>query len=151
VLSTTKGALMAFASTMLIGASYPTVSGVTTFTVPLTGNAESNVAHPSGGSGDPDGSGFVKLTFDPARKQVCYDFRLSRVATPLMAHIHQGEPLQNGQPVVTLFTGPGADLDKCVVWLRGQLSQIVSNPADFYVNLETTEFPDGALRGQLSR
>jgi hypothetical protein len=146
----TKGALIAIASTALMGASIPIVSGVTTFTVPLSGNAESNFVHPSGGTGDPDGTGSVRLSFDPAKKQLCYNFRLSGVSTPLMAHIHQGEPLRNGPPVVTLFTGPGANLDDCVVWLRGQLSQIVSNPAGFYVNVETTEFPDGALRGQLA-
>jgi hypothetical protein len=67
-----------------------------------------------------------------------------------MAHIHRGPPLRNGPPVVTLFTGPGGKLDDCVIWLHGQLAEIVANPSDFYVNFETTEFPDGALRGQIS-
>jgi len=62
---------------------------------------------------------------------------------------HAGPPLSNGPPVVTLFTGPGAALDGCVTWLHGQLAEIVANPSSFYVNIETTEFPDGALRGQL--
>ena len=68
-----------------------------------------------------------------------------------MAHIHQGPPLRNGPPVVTLFTGPGGDLADCVKWTHSQLAQIVADPANFYVSVETTEYPDGALRGQLAR
>lgn len=138
--------LMAFA---LIGAGQRR-SGNTTYVVGLTGAAESNIAHPSGGTGDLTDSGYVKLTIDPARRLLCYRFKLSGMSTPLMAHIHQGIPMQIGPPVVTLFTGPGARLADCVIWTRGQLAEIVANPADYYVNIATIDFPDGALRGQLA-
>ena len=141
---------VALASAALIGAASPDPSGVTTYSIPLTGAAESNIAHPMGGTGDPNGSGSVRLAVNPGNKQVCYDFKLSGLATPLMAHIHQGAPLKNGPPVVTLFTGPGAKLDGCVIWLHGQLAEIVDNPANFYVDIDTLEYPDGAFRGQLS-
>jgi hypothetical protein len=143
-------AFLALASTALIGNGTPDRSGITTYRIPLSGAAESNIAHPWGGTGDPNGFGSVTLAVNPTNKQVCYDFKLSGVATPLMAHIHQGGPLKNGPPVVTLFTGPGAKLDGCVTWLHGQLAQIVGDPADFYVDIDTIEYPDGALRGQLS-
>ena len=147
--SITGAALAVLAATALAGAASNNVSGVTTYKVPLSGVAETNFAHPAGGTGDPDGRGMVELKIDPGRKQVCYEFELSGLSTPLMAHIHAGPPLSNGPPVVTLFTGPGVPLDGCVTWLRGQLAEIVANPSSFYVNIETTEFPDGALRGQL--
>ena len=51
--------------------------------------------------------------------------------------------------LVTLFTGPGGNLDDCLMWTEKWLSDIVANPSSFYVNLYTTEYPDGALRGQL--
>jgi hypothetical protein len=102
-----------------------------------------------GSRGDRDGSGSVKLTVDPAGKQICYDFDLSGLATPLMAHIHRAPPSRVGPSVVTLFTGPGVDLDNCVMWREDALAEIVSDPSIFYVNLSTTEYPDGALRGQL--
>jgi hypothetical protein len=121
-----------------------------TYTVELTGRAQTNFAHPSGGTGDPDGSGDVWLAIDPAKKQVCFDFRLTGLATPMMAHIHQGAPLKNGPPVVTLFTGLDNDLANCVMWTRGQLAEIVANPSNYYVTVDTTEYPDGALRGQLA-
>jgi hypothetical protein len=150
VASKIEALVAALAASTLIGATANPVPGVTTFRVPLSGAAESNFAHSAGGTGDLHGSGSVILRIDPANKRVCYDFRLSRVSTPLMAHIHQGVPLQIGPPVVTLFTGPGAQLDDCVVWLHGQLAAIVATPADYYVSIETTEYPDGALRGQLA-
>ena len=68
----------------------------------------------------------------------------------MMAHIHRGQPLRNGPSVVTLFTGMGGELEDCVLWTNKQLGAIAAEPANYYVNVYTTEFPDGALRGQLS-
>lgn len=142
-----KLGLGALASAALVGAS--PVAGVKTFTVRLSGNAETNFAHPAGGTGDMDGSGIVTLTVDPARKLICYDFRLSGLSEPMMAHIHKGLPLQNRAPVIILFTGTHSALDNCAPSTRSQLTDIVIEPADYYVSVDTTEFPDGAVRGQL--
>ena len=139
-----------FCSVSILGAASNPDPTMRTFTVPLTGAAQSNFAHPSGGTGDMDGTGVARLTIDPEGKQLCYDFRLSGLSTPLLANIHHGKMLHNGPPVVTLFTGPGGELDGCVYWLRSQLTEIVSDPQDFYVEIGTTEYPDGALRGQLA-
>lgn len=117
-----------------------------TYIVALSGDAEVI----SGTDGDMDGSGKVKLTLDTQRNQVCYDFSVSKLATPLMAHIHKGSKFVSGPSVVTLLTGPGADLHNCVPWTEKCLTRIVADPANFYVNLYTTEYPDGALRGQLA-
>ena len=120
-----------------------------TFTVALTGDAEATKeAAPA--LGDTDGLGSVKLVVDLASNQICYEFRLSKVATPLMAHIHRAPQQHRGPSVVTLFTGPGGELRDCVMWTEERLEEIVSEPSNFYVNLYTTEYPDGALRGQLS-
>ena len=147
-----KVALVAVASAALVGAASPAKlasSDAATFSVPLTGHAERSFVRDPSLSGDLDGSGTVKLVVDLDNKQICYDFTLSEVATPLMAHIHKGPELSNGPSVVTLFTGPGADLDDCLMWTEKWLTQIVADPSAFYVNLYTTEFPDGALRGRL--
>ena len=146
-------ALVILASTSLTIAaspSRPAPADKATFTVPLTGVAEARHITASGLKGDLDGSGRVRLAVDLGSRQICYDFTLSNVDTPLMAHIHRGSDKSDGPSVVTLFTGPGADLADCVVWTNKWLAEIVSNPSDFYVNLYTTEFPDGALRGQLA-
>src|SRR3954447_2883809 len=151
MLSKVSVGLLAVASPAVIGAANNNPYAVTKYTVPLVGYTVSNIAHPAGGVGDPDGSGSVTLTINAAKKRLCYKFALSKVSTPLIANIHEGPPLRNGPPVVTLFTGPGGKLDNCVTWTHRQLAQIVAYPSDFYVDVSTTEFPDGALRGQLSR
>lgn len=141
--------LIALASIALINVTAPSRPATTaeqSYVVPLIGEAERNDLAPRG---DSDGSGLARLTLKPAAEQICYDFSLSGVATPLMAHVHEGSEMQNGPSVITLFTGPGGKLDDCVPWTEKQLTAIVDDPASFYVNLSTTEFPDGALRGQL--
>ena len=116
----------------------------------LTGRAETNVAHPHGGTGDLNGSGLVKLTISPVKREVCFDFTVEDVATPLMAHIRQARALRNGPPIVSLFTGTGSDLDGCAPANTRQLADMIEHPSLYYVSIATTEFPDGALRGQLS-
>lgn len=139
-------ALATIAAVPLLGASLPAAGS---YTVALTGQAEVNQIQPQGFGGDMNGSGLARLTVDPASRRICYDFTVSGLATPLMAHIHKGATLETGPSVVTLFTGPGGDLDGCVMWTEKWLAQIVADPSDFYINLSTTEYPDGALRGQL--
>ena len=119
------------------------------FSVLLSGSSE--LAGNAGRrlEGDADGSGVLQLTIAPGERRLCYDFAVARVATPLMAHIHRNVDQGTGPTVVTLFTGPGGRLEDCVMWTEKWLDAIVSDPADFYVSLATTEFPDGALRGQL--
>lgn len=140
---------LSLSSLALIGATSANLPELKNFTVPLTGQAESGLVPAAGLGGDMDASGLVRLEVDVAKRQICYDFTLSDVATPLMAHIHKGRPQHVGPSVVTLFTGPGVDLRDCVPWTEKWLAAIAANPANFYVNVSTTEYPDGALRGQL--
>ena len=132
---------------LLIGATSPSRTEI--YTAQLRGDAEASVINSSSVAGDPDASGRVRITIDAAREQVCYDFDLNGISTPMMAHIHRAPAFRNGPTVVTLFTGLGGDLDDCVRWTPKQLAAIVADPSSYYVNIYTTEFPDGALRGQL--
>jgi len=119
-----------------------------TLTVPLSASAE--VVEAVGLSGDADAKGLVRLAVDPDHRRICYDFKVTGLATPLMAHIHKGPIHENGPSVVTLFTGPGGHLHDCVTWTQKWVDQIAADPAGFYFNLYTTEYPEGALRGQLA-
>lgn len=119
------------------------------FEVPLSAQAEDSDLHAIHLAGDEDASGRVELKVDPDTRRICYDFHVRGLATPLMAHIHKGAPHQSGPSVVTLFTGPGKMHD-CLTWTQKWVDQIAADPAAFYVNLYTTEFPEGALRGQLA-
>jgi hypothetical protein len=145
-----KVALIALVSTALVGAAPIASSPDTqTYVVPLTGKAVTNFAHPTGGTGDPSGSGSVMLKIDPEAKLVCYRFSISVDSEPMMAHIHVGSPLHVGAPLVTLFTGTGSKLDDCAASTHSQLAEINANPSGYYVSVDTTAYPDGALRGQL--
>lgn len=145
----TKSALVTLASIAFVAATTAAspVTAAASFAVPLTGHDEVSIGQ--GTAGDLDGSGLVRLAVDPGNRQICYDFKVSGLSTPLMAHIHRGSAHSIGPSVVTLFTGPGGELDGCLDWTEERLAEIVANPSNFYVNLATTEFPDGAIRGQL--
>ena len=146
---TKNGLILALASTALVGAAPAQRASVQSYTIPLSGQAVTDIAHPSGGTGDLSGRGSVTLTIDPNTKLVCYRFRLSVESDPMMAHIHVGAPLQVGAPLVTLFTGTGSKLSDCAPSTHSQPEEINADPSDYYVSVETTAYPDGALRGQL--
>lgn len=70
-------------------------------------------------------------------------------------HIHAGPAGANGGIVVTLFTG---STDRKLIFqaARTEISAVTAaaicaDPAGHYVNYHTTEFPGGAIRGQLVR
>jgi hypothetical protein len=70
-------------------------------------------------------------------------------------HIHTGAAGVNGPIAVTLFTG-STDRKLIVQAARVQTNAttaaaICADPAGHYVNYHTTEFPGGAIRGQLIR
>lgn len=93
--------------------------------------------------------GGAQISINAAKRQVCYDLKLTGVSDPMMAHIHAGGPLHNGPPVVILFVGTRSKLKDCVASTHSQLSEIVANPQHYYVSVDSIDFPDGALHGQL--
>jgi len=113
----------------------------------LLGGAE-EVPNP----GDPDGTGTSMVTLKTAGGQVCWDTRVANITMPAAAsHIHRGARGVAG-PVVVPLTPPGADgrASGCAAVEAGLLNEIAQNPAGFYVNVHTSDFPGGAVRGQLA-
>lgn len=116
------------------------------FTTTLTGAAEVP------GPGDPNGSGTARLTVNVGQGEVCFSISVTDIALPATgAHIHVGDADEFGDVVVGL-TAPGASGTSagCVSADKDVLNQIVSNAAGYYVNVHSSEFPAGAVRGQLS-
>ncbi len=103
------------------------------------------------GPGDPDGAGTATLRLRVGQGQICHTLSVSNITLPAAAaHIHSGAAGVAGPVVVTLVT-PDADgnVQGCVAVDRALVKQILMNPAGFYVNVHTSDFPAGAVRGQL--
>lgn len=75
------------------------------------------------------------------------------------AHIHEGSRDENG-PVVAVLAWPqdgqaadclteGTEPEKFPTGETGIVQRILENPEDFYINVHNSEFPAGAIRGQL--
>jgi hypothetical protein len=104
------------------------------------------------GPGDTDGSGTVKITLNHGQGQVCFEITVSNIAAATTAHIHEAAAGKAGPPVVTLTPPPaGGSSKNCVSADKELIKRIIQNPENFYVNVHNADFPDGAVRGQLSK
>ena len=100
------------------------------------------------GPGDPDGTGFITLTLNQGKGEICFELTLSGIDAATAGHIHKAPAGDFGSVFVPLFgsEGPGA---KCVSATKAQIREIRKNPEMFYVNVHTAAYPNGAVRGQL--
>ena len=104
----------------------------------------------------------------PHLSNMTYGVQVQNIESVTAAHIHQGKEGQNGPIVVTLFradintgTGPvngqlvGGTISNDMLegpmagkTLEGDLVKAIQN-GEVYVNVHTTQNPDGAIRGQI--
>ena len=98
---------------------------------------------------DSDGSGVALVTLNQGQGEVCWDITVEDLTSPvILAHIHAGALGTNGSVVVD-FNEPVNGLSGCVHADADLIKDIRKNPGDFYVNVHTTMFPMGEVRGQL--
>jgi hypothetical protein len=118
-------------------------SGGRAFKVALTGEAESPAA-------DPVGTGTATVRLRAGQGQVCYRLAVSNLPAAVAAHIHRGDAGSSGGVVVPLKTPNAAGgSGGCATASRTLVKAILGDPASYYVNVHTGEFPAGAIRGQL--
>ena len=121
-----------------------------TFTTALSGAQECSNAGACG-VGDTDGAGNAVVRFRADAPQVCFRIAVQNIRLPSVgAHIHRGAAGANG-PIVVGFTSPGANggSSGCVAADPTVIAAILASPTGHYVNVHTTDFPGGAIRGQL--
>jgi len=147
-LAVITGALVALAPSSASGQS---AGNPGPYSATLLGSSEvaSNGAR---GVGDRDGRGGATLVFDG--NKFCYGIVVTRIGTPVAAHLHRGVTGRNG-PIVIPFLAPrlgnlGAS-SGCLTISRTLADQIRRDPGGFYVNVHTAAFRGGAVRGQLRR
>ena len=114
------------------------------FVAPLNGANERPRA-------DPDGTGMARVAINDDTNRVCTDLEVRDIGNVTAAHIHRGAAGVNGPPVVTLDPPDDEDSDDCDVASDALVAEILANPANFYVNVHTGDYPNGAIRGQLAR
>lgn len=124
----------------------------------------------STGVGDTDGSGeSYVFGIDDDTTTLCYVITAQGIDPTFeagvtgMAHIHRGAEGENGPVVAALAFPLEGDAGDCItegepdkfplIGTEGEpeaiVADILANPANYYVNVHTGEFPDGAVRGQL--
>jgi hypothetical protein len=102
--------------------------------------------------GDPDGSGTALITLNEGQSEVCWDLAVSNLTLPATAsHIHAAPPGVRGAIVVFLSApnATGAAVGCTSGVDRDLIRDILQNPESYYVNVHTTDFAPGAIRGQL--
>lgn len=129
----------------------------------LTGKAEIN-EDGDDGAGDPNAKGTASFLVADERT-LCYGFAIRGADAPNAVHIHRAPAGQNGDIVIPFDNppkdangqpagDPGASSGCKVLEEQSEidaLRRILSKPKGYYVNIHTESFPDGAVRGQLSR
>jgi len=120
-------------------------SGGTAFRIAMTGDTESP-------AGDPVGTGTATVRLRAGQGQVCFSFDVQNLTLPAVgAHIHRGAAGASG-PIVVGLVAPGSSGASrgCVSAARASVAGILAAPSQYYVNVHTTDFQAGAIRGQLT-
>ncbi|WP_061288910.1 CHRD domain-containing protein [Herbidospora cretacea] len=99
---------------------------------------------------DRDGLAVAKFRISGSR--LYFIVRWKKTAKPTAFHIHKGKAGVNGPVVIDLLSNGhihGNTATGSVSVKSSLLKQIKSKPKNWYANLHTAQFPDGAVRGQL--
>jgi hypothetical protein len=114
------------------------------FTTSLSGAEEAP------GPGDPNGSGTFAMTINPGLGKLCYELSVENVdGTITGAHIHVAPAGSPGPIVVALATPVTGSSSGCLDVAAPLLLDLRKNPARYYVNVHSSIYPAGAVRGQL--
>jgi hypothetical protein len=100
--------------------------------------------------GDPDGSGSATIIVIPSTNTICYVLTAEGIEPATAAHIHSGRPGEAGPVEVPLEPPTFGASGGCTQAEPEDVSGLQENPENYYVNVHNEEYPEGAIRGQLS-
>ena len=122
----------------------------TTTGQPVTFNVNLSGVDEVPGPGDGDGSGAAMITVTPGTTDVCTTMTVDNLDEVIGAHIHEGRPGTAGPIVVTLMPPTSGSSDGCVETSASIVDALATGTRSFYINVHTNDFPDGAVRAQLT-
>jgi hypothetical protein len=145
-----KGTVVAIAAALAVCLAIPIVAGAGTgITAHATGN---QIVNPSGG--DPNGTATFNLKVNRVKQRICYNISFRGIKDVTSSHLHKGGPGQIARPIVTFFQGNRLNSPQrgCVHNVKKQIvKRLKRKPSAHYVDIDSTEHPNGAVRGQLER
>ncbi|MEA3045546.1 MAG: hypothetical protein QOH47_3384 [Sphingomonadales bacterium] len=103
-----------------------------------------------GGPADTDGWGRVRIGIHHNTHELCADLEVRSIGSVTSAQVYRGGPGAAGEPVSRLERPDDDDSWDCKQIGEALAQEIESNPSAFYVEVQTEEFPNGAIRGQLT-
>jgi CHRD domain-containing protein len=111
-----------------------------------------NVLGPGGDAdaGDPDARGALSMV-TPGPEEVCFGLNVLDMAKVTSVELREGTTESAGPVLLRLTPVPGSEIQSsgCVSDAPASVvANLRAHPERFYLNVATTEFPDGAARGQ---
>jgi hypothetical protein len=99
------------------------------------------------------GTGSADVYVDADTNMLCVLYSFQNLTAPaILAHIHEAPPGVAG-PIRIPFPNPPAAKSGsaffCTTVAPAILDRLTTNPGGFYVNVHSTAFPGGEIRGQL--
>jgi hypothetical protein len=108
------------------------------------------------GGGDPDGQGSGRLDLNMQQQTACFAIDWKKLKGEVTAlHLHVAARGDEGPHWIDFFNNqnfPGEDgkSSGCVSATQDKIRAVIDNPAGYYLNVHSTAFTKGAIRGQLN-
>jgi CHRD domain len=101
------------------------------------------------GQGDPDGFASAELTVSDRTDQICYDVNDVRgLGNVTGAAIYRGAKGRSGKLVMRLREANEGGWKNCVKRAEWLEDSIENSSGGYYIQLATSDYPNGAVRGQ---
>jgi hypothetical protein len=102
------------------------------------------------------GGAKMHIFLKPTQEKLCFEFEAKKLDSIIYGAIHKGAEGELGKEKVTLLDDPAGiegtgAYEGCVKNVKAKLlEKIAAKPEAFYADLDTMDYPDGAVRGQLA-
>lgn len=105
-----------------------------------------------GSAGDRDGYAKAELTVADELNQVCYDVNdVRNLGAVTSVTINRGVRGSNGPVALRLREANEGGWKNCIARSEWQEDSFENSPGSYYIQIATSDYPNGAIRGQFMR